>query len=393
MTTRTFSKPHTYSGAGYLPYTQGNCGTIQWNPAYPSVQSLVTIDRGAYSGQSTHKYHQRVKAGEILPLNAYKRWDYRFSANPGTYTIYDTQTCNGQPVAVTVPYQGLVMAPHFWNTSADNLIGIPDPFEGVNTDALLIAAMADMLPDLDALTTALEARKTMDMVVHARRDAKRLIREALRGGFHTVKAASDAWLAWRYGWQQLGRDIENVHGLLLKPIQALVVEGRSGESSVDSYIVENPYSWSSTNGNFTYSINVDASVRANAVGLLKGETLNLIANPAISTWEIVPYSFVADWFVNVGDVLKAWKVRASLARLYLSLGSKMTITCEGSMVVEGDGTDPATSATVDAITSMERYSSRERIPASSPSLVPSFNVRLTSPRILDTAALLAKRIL
>ena len=161
---------------------------------------------------------------------------------------------------------------------------------------------------------------------------------------------------------------------------------------MDSYTDEEAYYWASSNGVYAYDVNIDISVRANAIGILKGETLNLIANPAISYWETVPYSFVADWFVNVGDVLAAWKVRASMARLFLSLGSKMDITCKGNMLVQGPGSDPDTSATAN-VSSMEWFASRERIPASTPSLVPSFNVKLTSPRILDAAALLSKRIL
>ena len=392
MTTRTFDQPNTYGVAGYLPFDFGNCGSQQWTPAYGDANPLATVRRGAYRGQSTRDYHKLVKAGGVLPLNAYKRWDYRYVANPGDYAISGEEMCYGQSVPFEATYKGLTMPPRYWDVGDDALQGIPNPWEGVNTDALLIAAMADMLPDLDALTTALEARQTMDMVVHARRDAKRLIREALRGGFHTVKAASDAWLAWRYGWQQLGYDIKNVYNLLLTPIQALVVEGRSGESRVDSYTAEEAYYWASSDGVYAYDVNIDISVRANAIGILRGETLNLIANPAISFWEKVPYSFVADWFVNVGDVLAAWKVRASMARLYLSLGSKMDITCKGDMLVQGNGSDPTTSATANA-SSMEWFASRERIPASTPSLVPSFDVKLTSPRILDAAALLSKRIL
>jgi hypothetical protein len=284
----------------------------------------------------------------------------------------------------------MTISPYLWN--GDSIQNPPEPWSGVNTDALLIAAMADMLPDLDALTTALEARQTIDMVVHARRDAKALIREALRGGFHTVKAASDAWLAWRYGWQQLVRDIQNVHELLLRPIQSLVVEGRSGESFSDSNTVEQPFLWSTSEGFYYWIVNSDISVRANAVGVLRGETLNLIANPAISFWETIPYSFVADWFVNVGDVLAAWKVRTSMSRLYLSLGSKVTITVRGGVTVTGPGLDPKSSASFDA-SSEERYTSLERVPASAPSLVPSIDVNLTSQRITDAAALLSKRIL
>nr|AMQ23554.1 maturation [Leviviridae sp.] len=42
------------------------------------------------------------------------------------------------------------------------------------------------------------------------------------------------------------------------------------------------------------------------VTLLDGFLKNISLNPITSSWELVPLSFVADWFVNIGDVLAAY---------------------------------------------------------------------------------------
>lgn len=42
------------------------------------------------------------------------------------------------------------------------------------------------------------------------------------------------------------------------------------------------------------------------VTLLDGFLKNISLNPITTTWELVPLSFVADWFVNIGDVLAAY---------------------------------------------------------------------------------------
>jgi hypothetical protein len=230
------------------------------------------------------------------------------------------------------------------------------------------------------------------MVKKVRGDAKDLIREALRGGKHTVKAAADAWLAWRYGWQQLGYDVANVYDFVSKPISSLVVEGRAGSSDTGSLSESHSYSWQSSSFTNFHEHNYDISYNANVVGILYGDTVNMVVNPFTTAWEIVPYSFVADWFVNVGDVLASWEARLRLKRLYCSLGRKLTITTAGRVIGVGPGTSSSFTGQSWSGVSQERYESRERIPTGVPSKVPSITVNLTSKRILDAAALLAKRI-
>jgi hypothetical protein len=231
------------------------------------------------------------------------------------------------------------------------------------------------------------------MVLNARSDAKRLIRQALRGGLYTVKAASDAWMAWRYGWQQLGRDVANVYDFITKPITSYVVEGRSGTSIDGSFTYIDGLTWQSVALDLIHVYDYDISYRANVVGVMKAETLNYLANPAITAWETVPYSFVADWFINVGDVLGAWKAKASFSRFHCSLGRKLSLTVDGYTQNIRQGSSAAFTGQSGGWSSTERYESRTRVPASMPSLVPSISVDLNSKRILDAAAICAKRIL
>jgi hypothetical protein len=278
-----------------------------------------------------------------------------------------------------------------WDGQSISCPGITVP-DNIDYDTLLTSAFADIIPDLDALTSAIEARETINMVISARRTAKELIHEALRGGKHTVKAAANAWLAWRYGWEQLGRDVKNVYDLMLNPY-SLVIEGRAGESYTDSATFVSTETYGSAAWESTHDVTLDASFRANVVGILKGETLNVLADPAISLWETIPYSFVADWFVNVGDVLGAWKVRNSLQRYYTSIGSKMTFEVSGQKSATGPGNDSRFSSHSGSASSQETLTVLYRRPGYTPTLVPSFNVNLTSKRLLDAAALLSKRIL
>lgn len=44
-----------------------------------------------------------------------------------------------------------------------------------------------------------------------------------------------------------------------------------------------------------------------------------LANPAAVAWEVVPYSFVVDWFLPVGSYLSAWGVIPALKGRFLTI--------------------------------------------------------------------------
>jgi len=379
------TRTHTYADAT-LKVTDctGKLVVDQTNPI-----TMTTRD-GHYHGARTPNYHSRVKSGAMLPLNYYNRWDYEMSRDLVSGTA--VCDCGGGKVHTAVMTNWLGPVSNYLDP--ENLSNkIPNPWDGVNTDALILAAMADILPDLDALTTAIEARQTIRMVVNARRDAKKLILEALRGGKHTAKAAADAWLAWRYGWEQLGRDIENCYELLKEPYMSLVVTGQSGEDvSRSEDLPEGDQQYWEHGAHYYGDLTHDISVRARVIAKWRGQTLSALADPAISFWETVPYSFVADWFVNVGDVLGAWKVRNSVSSIYASLGHKTTSVAFSHRDFTEGLCDNITVPSGGSV-SREKFTWKQRFPASIPSLVPSFTVRLTSKRIADAAALLSKRIL
>jgi len=391
MGNRSFNQPDTVQQLGWDP---ASCNGSEISFTVDAKTDYVTAyKRGGKTGANTPKYYSRLKTGELLPLNAYHRWDAEGQRQGGYGCTYEcTNPTNPTGLTNDNPMIGF----RLHDMSLEGPITLPTElptWDSVNTDALVIAAMANTLPDLDVLTTVLEQGKTIDMVLNARRDAKNLIRQALRGGMHTVKAASDAWMTWRYGWQQLGRDIANIADFINKPITNLVIEGRSGTSDAGSFTYIDGTTWQSVGFDHIHVYDYDISYRANVVGILRVETLNYIANPAISAWETVPYSFVADWFVNIGDVLSAWSAKAYFDRFYCSLGRKLDLTVTGYTQNIREGSNERYTSQSGGGSSHERYSSRTRVPTGMPSLVPSISVELTSPRILDAAAMLAKRIL
>jgi len=129
------------------------------------------------------------------------------------------------------------------------------------------------------------------------------------------------WLSYRYGWTPLLGDVVSAaeaaaSTLVERPPRLKVL--KRGSSTKDTVIVTGTFPavsaqvHSGTDSSLRYRVvrtvetqtkawlEVEASNRT----LMRLEQFGL-ANPAALAWELIPFSFVADWFVGVGDYLNA----------------------------------------------------------------------------------------
>jgi hypothetical protein len=270
---------------------------------------------------------------------------------------------------------------------------VSDMARGVNSDALLQQAFANCSEELDALTMLSEAHKTVDLVLNARSRFIDLVRSMRRGNILTyAQAIGNAWLEWRYGWDILVKDIETVTEFLNYPVRDLIVTGRAGDSVTEYAEINEPVNAYYVSHDWITKRKRDLSVRACAYAKMRVKSVNAFASPFVTGWELIPYSFVADWFVSVGDALKAWEVIRNAESTSCVIGYKFTETCEANVsnVALGTGeyaTSPQASGRSTSRTDMVMRNGARRY-----SLIPRLRVRLTSKRILDAAALLVTRI-
>lgn len=128
------------------------------------------------------------------------------------------------------------------------------------------------------------------------------------GMISKAQALGNAWLLYRYGYKPLVSDIEAILKAL-KKTQGLILETTRGASSVT--FATGTSATQSYAGTFSFTglltrtqtVNVRAMslnhYEAGLADLLGLGAKNLLTVP----WELIPYSFVVDWFVNVGDFL------------------------------------------------------------------------------------------
>lgn len=124
-----------------------------------------------------------------------------------------------------------------------------------------------------------------------------------KGVKKSTKSLGDNWLEYHFGWEPLVKDIGNSVDILQKePLRKKVLS----KSNVSRRSYDHPGGsspvWVDDEMKVFHRISADISVSnpnlflANQMGFV---------NPLSIAWEVVPYSFVVDWFANVGEVLSS----------------------------------------------------------------------------------------
>ena len=164
-------------------------------------------------------------------------------------------------------------------------------------------------------TALAEARQTLSMVGESTLQLASSIRAAKRGQWAKIPKIlgmrrrdikngmypANKYLEYKFGWLPLMSDIKGLIELLEKQVlPALIVSGRSQvEDSTEQNSTGGGYHVTGTatrqHGCKLYGKVTDDTIRrANMAGVL---------NPLNIAWELVPFSFVIDWMVPVGNVL------------------------------------------------------------------------------------------
>jgi len=120
------------------------------------------------------------------------------------------------------------------------------------------------------------------------------------------KRLAHHWLEFQYGWKPLLQDLYGAAELLAQHSQERYTTSNTGTASSRSVYFDkgspgfSPETLSRVNTRTKLSLTY-AMDSASKAGLASTG----ISNPALLAWELLPYSFVVDWFVPVGNYLQA----------------------------------------------------------------------------------------
>lgn len=333
---------------------QNTTETYYYNPdnevSYIDTQSFpvdADLDQRSFGGSRTPGYRAIRNRKGVIPTLSCSDSISRFTSRSVTYDEYEygwfgkrlaRRTTNNRILEwYSLPTDGSDLIDQVWSKLRRKVLD----------------------QDFNAPVFLAEAGKTVDMIAHtAKRLALayssfrkgRLIEVAaqlgiapLKNGTRTrylgsldPKIIGNAWLEYKYGWMPLLMDIhgaaKHVAELPFKRqfprFKASVSQDQmiSTETSVSlqGRLQTNAKAWVLVSVNHT-----DAAV-ANRLGGL---------NPLYVAWELIPFSFVADWFINIGDCIQ--ELTAFQGVTILDSGHSYSSTFNGKFVANDGSQDRA----------------------------------------------------
>lgn len=146
--------------------------------------------------------------------------------------------------------------------------------------------------------------------------------------------SSNTWLEFHFGWEPLVKDIYESADFLSRDFGDLPVVGKASMS--DELVLKEDY----TVGNSRYINNALHSIKCHAhmKATIRVTNPNLflcarmgLLNPVSVVWELVPFSFVVDWFANVGQFIEQYSELQGAVLLNPCYSFAFSDTCSSSL--------------------------------------------------------------
>ncbi len=379
------------------------------------VNWLVTGGR-AYLAQPQAEGRDRVWNNTVgfgalpkdeKPVNGYTDIQYRsFQSGQtlfrtpvgGTQTIYDY----GPNYYDTNGY---------WTSSLDTLFeyrfGTLDSARNSLVNAAIVKALVKMADaKVNVAVAFAEASKTSDLIFDTARRVDRAYRAFRKGDLRgiaqnlniTPKRLHKSWLEYKYGWMPLLMDVKGAAEFFAqqhvgRPARFTVTASESRLYTDNWSQSFTPYGGGSpAERRWFQSSNIDAKVKIwcelSSPHYAAMQQIGL-TNPLLIAWELVPFSFVFDWFIQVGDWLTAMTAQQGVVvrRKMVSIRDSAGFTRTEPTTVTSDLSYVYTMAAWNGGAS-RRYYSRS-VPDLSPfSLYPPMTNSFGFPKLVTSLALI-----
>lgn len=246
-------------------------------------------------GHETKNFHRRKNRGDLLPMTPWLRFESEGSITscgydasyPGTFQTWTDYSFNDR-----------------WMLTEDDLLSYAGDAGVDPRDYVQVAAARIYSSGHDTLTFVAELRSVKRMFLNL---AKRLVRMVKDPSYKNVKSVDDVanlYLEARYGWRPFINDLISLERTIssLDDSRKRFKE-RAGTSWATSVVHEVPWSYSSSKGTVVITDDVQVSFRGCVVADISPP--DFAFNPIITGYELITFSFILDWFVNVGQWLSA----------------------------------------------------------------------------------------
>lgn len=343
------------------------CSETAWTNRTGNLTCMKTGRRETMSDVVVPGYHRRVQNGEVFFNGMYREVLQSDTYGGQGHQIRATGigNCGGQNVQAEWRFDGdwfarLVSGPS--NTAPIVKVISDSTINQMKREVTAAVLNARGRADFNVSESLAERQKSLSMLADLLRRANpnqvlnprnraRLVghlKATVKSPRRVAKIIADDWLMYRYGIQPLVKDIQSVMKAIRdpsakeKPVRhtsrkSLTLTSKSTtQHVVSSDACDTSYSKVSEDTVVVRAMSLDEFF--NSVSRDFGfSAKDLLTLP----WELVPYSFVADWFTNIGDILGAiaptpgWKQLGSCLVL-----KRMVVTntlCGSSTVLPSTG--------------------------------------------------------
>lgn len=261
------------------------------------------------TGTETPSFKKALRSGAILPLNAYSQYETKVTSASSSWNLtglYGT-TCSASSneTATHIPMNLVNPTPEMfgiWLAKAG--------FDGQLYCQEAAARLATRY--FDAGTFVAELRET---IMSFKGLLRRFISLITKPNFDKI---INAWLEVRYAWRPLYFDILSFIKTVNRPKEKYPLYkervGRKIDYSEHELLDFGSY-------NILYDLNVTISGRGSVYS--KYEPAAFRVAPLTTAWELVPFSFIVDWFFSVGSALTAWETKTEFPDLTCSSSYKL----------------------------------------------------------------------
>lgn len=282
-----------------------------------------------------------------------------------TYRLRTYEIINGRKVLVVkdvqrsrlVPARNRSLPPHSYTVSGKDFL--QDDFKVSNGSGLFPGGLINELPfellwtsnddivlygdlreriagsSFNAAVTTAESIKSLETITDASKRLYLTYKSFRSGNFSRAadelfagrklkkpsKRASGQWLEMKYGWLPLLSDVQSGAQFLAYSYTPRVfrVEASRNAGGVRNRSMDYPY-WG-LDAQACVCANVSHQESKKIIAVLTEIDLPALAglqDPLSVAWELLPYSFVLDWFIPVGNYLQARSLPQSIAGTFIT---------------------------------------------------------------------------
>lgn len=364
-------------------------GAVWAQPPYPAnewkvfdYEQVSSRKHTRFVGWNVADFHARVKRGELMPHTPF----YRYSSEGETDGEYGVSShSTGDCPKSSFWFADNSYCPSIaWQLHEDELRAYApeQTYQYVQEAAAKIYSSGH-----DTLTCLAELVQLKHLFIGA---AKTLLMVNLpKGGFKTLKRVSSEWLAGRYGWRTLLYDIEDIRKAVDK-LQTGETRTRFSEKAGTTTYHSTINTWYEEKAHFTLLHTQEDEVEIGLRGAVTADAQIAMFsfNPLVTGWEIIPFSFVLDWFLTVGKAIQAASFLAFQSSYSASWGYRVKM--KRTYYCEIDSTKPSYCGGLCEQDGWSEAELEERIPCSVPT-TPHLTVKLNTAKVFDLMALVLQR--